>query len=151
MIFDDIKNAGFYHDLGPNFKKALQFLKETDNLIDLPLGRLEIDGERVFALVQEYESKTFNKDMWEAHKKYMDIQYMVKGGEKIKIARIENCKPITPYNEKDDYWLFSAHGDEISLSEGQFVIFAPEDVHQPGLMVNGDTQKIRKIVVKAMI
>lgn len=151
MIYDDISNAEFYYKLGQNIKIGLQFLMDEDNLDRLPLGRVEIDGDRVFALVQEYESKDFEADMWEAHKKYLDIHYIVRGSEKIKIAQIENCHHRTAYDDKEDYWLFTAEGHEIVISEGQFIILAPEDVHQPGIMTGIKTQKIRKIVIKAMI
>ncbi|SDM10450.1 YhcH/YjgK/YiaL family protein [Kriegella aquimaris] len=151
MIFDDIENAEFYYNLGPNIKRGLQFLKENTNLETLPLGRVEIDGDNIFALVQEYDTKAFDGEMWEAHKKYFDIQYVVKGTELIKVTRIENCTPRTPYNAEGDYWLFQADGNSITVRAGQFVLLAPEDVHQPGIVCGNNTEKIRKIVVKARI
>lgn len=151
MIFDDIENAEFYHSLGSNIQKGLHFLQNNDALGTLPLGKFEIDGERVFALVQEYETKEFDADMWEAHKKYFDIQYVVKGTEQIKITRIENCNPRTPYNSEGDYWLFRAQGNNLTLNEGQFVLLGPKDVHQPGIWSANKSEKVRKIVIKALI
>ncbi len=151
MILDSITSAELYYNLGPNIKTGLKFLKDTATLEQLPLGRLEIDGDKVFALVQEYETRAFNKEMWEAHKKYYDIQFIVSGEEKIMFARIENCKPRTEFNISEDFWLFSAEGDEIGINEGYFMILGPEDVHQPGIHKGRIPQKVRKIVVKAMI
>jgi len=150
MVFDSLDNADFYYNLSPHIKKGLLFLKNTQNLMDLPIGRVEIDGDNVFALVQEYETKSFNIDMWEAHKKYFDIQFIVKGTEAIKIARIEDMIPNTKYHEDGDYWLFSGEGNDTKLTENQFTILGPEDIHQPGISIE-EPQKIKKIVVKALI
>ena len=126
------------------------FLENTPNLMDLPVGRVEIDGDNVFALVQEYDTKPFNIDMWEAHKTYFDIQFIVQGTEGIKVSRIEDMTPNTKYHEKGDYWLFSGDGNSLKITANQFAVFGPEDVHQPGISVK-NVEKIKKIVVKAMI
>lgn len=151
MIFDSLENSAFYHCLSPHIKTGLEFLKETLNLEELPLGRLDIDANNVFALVQEYETKSFNRDMWEAHKAYFDIQFIISGQEFIKVSRIEELKPNTPYNKDGDYWLFSGDGEDLQLKTNQFVILSPEDVHQPGLSVNNNKSFVKKIVVKALI
>lgn len=151
MIFDSIEKAEFYYNLSIHLKKGLLFLKNTPNLHELPIGRIEIDGDNVFALVQEYETKDFNEDMWEAHKEYFDIQFMVSGTEEIKISRIEDMTPNTAYHPDGDYWLFSGQGNGLIITNNQFVIFSPEDVHQPGIKVDERSNMIKKIVVKALI
>lgn len=151
MIFDSLDNASFYFDLGSNIKNALLFLKNSSNLLELPVGRLEIDGNNVFALVQEYETKPFKKDSWEAHKKYYDIQFIVSGEEVVKVSRIEEMTPITEYNKEGDYWLFRGTGNSIRVKENQFMILSPEDIHQPGISINKTSQKIKKIVLKVLI
>jgi len=151
MIFDTIDNADFYTNLSPHIKKGLEFLKASTNLNELPIGRNEINGEQVFALVQEYDTKAFNRDLWEAHKKYFDIQFIVKGSEVIKLSRIEDIIPNTKYHKDGDYWLFSGDGHSLKLTENQFIILSPQDVHQPGVFLENTPEKVRKIVVKAMI
>ncbi|MDO6595888.1 YhcH/YjgK/YiaL family protein [Oceanihabitans sp. 2_MG-2023] len=151
MIFDSLDNAAFYHQLSPHIKKGLEFLVNTKNLQDLPVGRVEIDGDNVFALVQEYDTKAFNVDMWEAHKKYFDIQFIVSGSEAIKVSRIEDMTPNTKYHADGDYWLFSGEGNALKIIENQFAILSPEDIHQPAITLGDTTQKIKKIVVKALI
>jgi len=150
MVFDSLDKAAFYYNLSPHIKRGLSFLENTPNLMDLPVGRVEIDGDNVFALVQEYETKSFNKDMWEAHKKYFDIQFIVQGTESIKVSRIEDMTPNTKYHPDGDYWLFSGEGDSIKITNNQFTILGPEDIHQPGISIE-KPQKIKKIVVKALI
>ena len=151
MIFDSLDNAAFYYQLSPHIKKGFEFLANTKNLNDLPVGRIEIDGNNVFALVQEYDTKAFNIDMWEAHKKYFDIQFIVSGTEAIKVSRIEDMTPNTKYHTDGDYWLFSGDGNALKITENQFAIFSPEDIHQPAIAIEGSIQKIKKIVVKALI
>lgn len=151
MIFDTLDNAAFYHNLSPHIKKGLEFLTSTKNLQDLPVGRIEIDGENVFALVQEYDTKTFNIDMWEAHKKYFDIQFIVSGTEEIKVSRIEDMTPNTKYHLDGDYWLFSGQGHSLKITKNQFAIFSPEDIHQPAIATGDSIKEIKKIVVKALI
>jgi YhcH/YjgK/YiaL family protein len=151
MIFDSIENAEFYYSLSTNIKRGLVFLKNTPNLHKLPVGRVEIDGDNVFALVQEYETKDFNKDMWEAHKKYFDIQFIVIGREEIKVSRIEYMKPNSEYYPDGDYWLFSGKGNGLIVTSNQFAILSPEDIHQPGIKIENRSNMIKKIVIKALI
>ena len=82
MIIDALANMDFYKNLNESLYKGLRFLKETD-LAALPVGRYEIDGDAVFALVQEYETHLPEECRWEAHYTYTDIQYIVEGSEKM--------------------------------------------------------------------
>lgn len=150
MIFDSIDKASMYYNLGPNIKKGLMFL-ESESLEDLENGRIDIDGDNVFALVQEYDTKSFDENMWEAHKKYYDIQYIVKGTEVIKLSRIEDMKPIKTYESEGDYWLFNGISEhDLKITKKQFTLLAPEDVHQPGITY-AETERVKKIVVKVLI
>lgn len=82
MIIDALANMDFYKNLNESLYKGLRFLRETD-LAALPVGRYEIDGDAVFALVQEYETHLPEECRWEAHYTYTDIQYIVEGSEKM--------------------------------------------------------------------
>lgn len=66
MIIDALANLEFYKELNEQLYKGLKFLKGTD-VAALPVGRYEIDGNAVFALVQEYETQLPEKCHWEAH------------------------------------------------------------------------------------
>lgn len=151
MIFDSINNAEYYFAIDANIKKGLEFLKNTKNLEELTTGKHEIDGDNVFALVQHYKTKDFEFDKWEAHKKYLDIQFMVQGTENIAVARIEDMQPNTEYKTEGDYWLFTGNGNNIKMTENKFLILSPEDIHQPGLVCNDAAKSVIKIVVKTKI
>ena len=73
MIYDTINNITIFKQVIPQFEMVLDFVsKVLDNKIDLTKNRIEIGGDKVFALVNRYETK--ESGFWEAHKKYIDIQ-----------------------------------------------------------------------------
>ncbi|HAI85169.1 MAG TPA: YhcH/YjgK/YiaL family protein, partial [Chitinophagaceae bacterium] len=76
MIIDTLANANRYEQLHPLFSKAFSYLKNTD-FIHLPKGKYTIDGEQLFAIVNEYDTVDAANEQCEAHKKYIDIQFIV--------------------------------------------------------------------------
>ena len=79
MIYDTLENLSNYAALLPGLEKAAAFLSRTD-LAQLPDGRVEIDGDRVFANIQTYATKHIDMRGFEAHRKYVDVQVVI-GGE----------------------------------------------------------------------
>jgi len=151
MIKDSILNAHLYYGFNKNIQTAFDFLKDTSKLVSLQKGTVDIDGDNVFALVQEYITKDFNNEMWEAHKRYYDIQYIVSGTEVVAIKHIEGIRNYTEYKEIEDYWLFKGEKEDIiTISDNDFLILGPQDVHQPGIS-KSDASQIKKIVVKVKI
>ena len=84
-----LKNAKTYYNLSKNIRIGLEWLEKTD-LKNLEDGKYEIENETVYASVQTYITKDDAK--YEAHKKYIDIQYMINGAEKIGVTDLSNCK-----------------------------------------------------------
>ena len=80
MIIDKIENASLYSGINPRFAMAFDYLKNTD-LINVPSGKYELDGDLIFALVQEYDTKSEEEALMESHFKYIDIQYIIEGKE----------------------------------------------------------------------
>jgi biofilm protein TabA len=148
MIADLLTNAHLYAALGPRIARGLRFLAETD-LKSLAVGRLEIDGERLFALVSDYTPKPLSAGRWEAHRRYLDLQYVVSGIERFGIAPIDRLDAGEYIPEKDITWL-SGSGDHLTLAAGQFVVVWPGDAHMPGIDA-GVPAIVRKIVVKIAI
>lgn len=148
MIIDKLDNVSSYANMGTNVKKAFEFLKTTD-LARLDTGKYPIDDEKVFAIVSEYETKELEKGLWEAHQKYIDIQYIISGQEKIGYGPIDEMKVKEEYNEQNDILFLSGQGDFFTVKEGMFAIFAPNDAHMPGIQVDG-IQNVKKLVVKVL-
>lgn len=91
MVFDNVKNSSLYDGLGERIQTALEYLRSNDFEKFEP-GRYEIDGENIFAMVQSYNSKKMEEGFWEAHRKYIDIQYVFKGTERMGFENIRNMK-----------------------------------------------------------
>ena len=145
MIIDQLKNAPLYFGVNKGLATAFQYLQNTD-LTKVPPGKYEIDGSNVYALVQEYETKSKEKGRWESHRRYLDVQYVFKGVEQIGYANLEQLQ-AGEYDEAKDFWALSGEGDFLVVRAGTFVILAPQDGHMPGIAVSSP-QPVKKIVVK---
>lgn len=152
MILDSIENSERYKGLSPMIDKAFDFLTSHD-LKNLSPGRHELEGENLFALVLEYDTHPILDGMWEAHRKYYDIQYILEGRERIAISHIDSMTVTKEYDAAGDYSLFAGEGEFLTLKEKDFIILNPYEVHQPGILISDShfPIKIKKIVVKAII
>ena len=149
MIIDKLSNSKQYYGLSESIEKALKYLQETD-LAKSEIGKYEIEGKNIFAIVSEYETKNKEQGKWEAHRKYLDIQFVIFGKEMIGYAPINEMKTKIEYNEEKDILFLEGEGDYLSVNEGTFALFAPEDVHKPGIRA-GNQQYVKKIVVKILV
>jgi biofilm protein TabA len=151
MIFDRIENARFYRILGPRFAKAFDWLKKTD-VGAIPIGRYEIEGGDVFALVQEYDTKAPEAGKWEAHRKFADVQFLVEGAEYIGFAHLSRMVP-GEYDSVKDFLPLSGKCDfDVNLSPGDYAILFPYDAHQPCMSHEpSKPSKVKKIVLKVRV
>lgn len=153
MILDRIENAMLYRSVGPRVSAALNWLRRTD-AAGLAEGRHELDSDRLFAVVQRYVTKPPEQARWEAHHRYLDVQYVVEGSERIGYAPLAGGLPVAvPYDAEKDIVFYDARGDLFHVRAGQFAVFAPHDVHAPGLAA-GDPPApghVLKIVVKCRL
>lgn len=149
MIADSLKNAHLYYGLSEGIKTGLEFLQNNDFSKLVP-GKYEIAGSTVFALVQSYESKPIENGKWEAHKKYIDIQYVFSGIEKMGYAVVNKLKVTQEYNEAQDCHLFEGEGSFITASANSFLIFYPDDAHMPCIAKDTPIQ-VKKVVVKVPV
>ena len=147
MIKDRIENAKTYFLLGEGVKKGFQWLIEND-LKTLNTGRYYIDNERVYANVDEYQTKDDAK--YEAHRKYIDIQYMVSGEELVGVTDISNCTTCIDYDSERDLEFFEAKDEFQTLRTGEFLIFYPHDAHKPCIKIK-ENKPCKKVVVKVAI
>lgn len=150
MIIDNLHNNTIYRPINKRLNKAFDYLINTDFNTIQP-GKYEIDGDEIFAMVFEYQPKPIKEGMWEAHEKYIDIQYMAKGIEKVGYCNIDELIVEKEYDPDSDVILGQAEGDIITLNEGNFMIFFPQDLHKPGIEYNNDREMVKKVVVKVKI
>ena len=131
--------------------KAFIFLKSSD-LTGLELKRYDIDGDNLYAPVSEYLTKNEEDARYEAHQKYIDIQYVVSGKELIGVAPVSQKKDVLEAYDstKDIEFLTVTGGENRPALPDKFFIFFPDDAHRPGLK-DGENSPVRKVVVKVKI
>lgn len=138
-----------YHLNKALWDKAFEFLKNTD-LDTISPGKYILDGENLFVSVTESAIKPFEETKWEAHKKYIDIQYVIQGKEKMGIIPVEKVSVLDIFDEAKDLGFYTAPEKEAKYHEATpeaFLVFFPGDAHRPAIRVAGfDANK--KLVVK---
>lgn len=149
MIIDRLANPSAVTNLTPRLKQALDYLRATD-MTSVPLGRHDLDGDRLFALVQEYTTRAVAQCVWESHRMYIDVQYVVEGVERMGYANITQAREREPYDAARDVAFYEPGQDFVTVRAGMLAIFGPEDVHSP-CGAAGTPQSVRKVVIKAAV
>lgn len=152
MIKNSLKYTKNYYNLSNKIKLALEYLKKND-LKAFDNGRYDILGDDVYVNVQDYTSKPETQGKWEAHKKYIDIQFMIKGTERIGVGEIDNYQTTEAYDESKDLEFLAVANDNyqfINMNENDFIILYPQDVHMPQIAMNTPSY-VKKAVVKISI
>jgi YhcH/YjgK/YiaL family protein len=149
MVIDTLENCTRYETLHPRFKAAFDFLKRP-GIDATPVGRLELDGALLFALTQAYETKPIQEGRLEAHKKYIDIQFVVSGEEFIGYAPLNNQAVAKPFDAEKDIAFYDGEAWFTLLRKGMFAIFFPQDAHLPGRYTE-KTAQVKKIVLKIAV
>ncbi len=151
MINDQLKNASVYHGLSPAFRAAFEFLAAAD-LAALPLGRHEVRGDEVYAVVQEADLKPWAEGRWEGHRRYADIQLVLSGAEVMGFRAVDGLTEDPAYDPQADLVFFrEADGQRVLVRAGEFAVFFPQDAHRPCMQSEDGAQHIRKVVVKVRV
>jgi len=150
MIVDSFTNHKLYINIHPGFEKAFRFVN-THDLNKLELGKHLIDGDDLFVILMEYETKDAADCIKENHQKYIDIQYMVKGDELMGVSLFSGQVATTPYDDTRDAAFYKNDYESlVKIREGEFAIFFPHDLHMPSINVL-EKQMIRKAVFKVRV
>ena len=102
-----------------------------------------------YALVSDYTPKPLAEGRWEAHRRYLDLQYVVSGVERMGVAPASRMRECSYEADRDLAWL-EGPGDFLTLGAGQFMILWPGDAHMPGIDA-GVPGPVRKVVVKIAV
>lgn len=151
MILDTLANAARYEALNSRFAKTFAWLRGFDGT--QALGRHDIDGDHCFALVQTYETKPPEKAKFEAHRKYIDVQFIHSGRESILWAPLVSMQEeMMAYTEEKEaaLWKLTPDYTPLHVSGGQFAILWPQDAHAP-CVVWDKPEQVMKVVVKVAV
>ena len=150
MIIDSIENASKYYGIHPLFEKAFAYINATD-LQNTEGGKYEIDGDNLKAVFSNKTGMTVEESTakFECHNKHIDIQLCINGLETFGWKPRSKCTSSKgEYNPEKDVSFYNDAPDMFfQLTNGQFAIFFPEDVHAPMI---GDGE-IKKLVIKVKI
>jgi len=138
-------------------KDVVEFLMNTDHqeifnqLENGSSQKVEIDGDRIFAMYQKYDSKNGEQPVFEAHQKFIDVQYLHAGSELILVSDRDDSKVTQVYDEENDFELYvSANWSKLLMKPGMAAVLYPEDLHAPCILWK-QSQLIQKVVVKVRI
>ena len=147
MILDTLGNAAKYAGLKIGLSEAFGFLDQP-GLAELPDGKHEIAGSRVYAIIAHENGRKIEDGELEGHRKYIDIQYVIRGEESMGWAPREGLVSSVDYDEEKDLEFFAGEPDSIvRIPSGSFAVFLPTDAHLP-LIGDGP---IHKVVVKVAV
>ncbi|NHZ85203.1 MAG: DUF386 family protein [Planctomycetia bacterium] len=150
MVVDSLKNIDIYKGLSDDIYAGLKFLQQAKPNIEL--GEYPINN-KVKAIVSEYNTVEVFERGYEAHKHVIDIQYPIRGLERVKWSLIEDMKVDIPYDFVKDRTFFkspSPQGTHVDIGNGIFAIMFSEDGHAPQHYV-GKPELIKKITIKILI
>ena len=142
MIFFDSKNSEF------NIKKPLDICLEfAKKAVDenLELGRYEL-GQGIYCTLAEVAPATTENDLFEAHRKYVDLHYIISGIQKMKVGFTEELTYHDFVEEKDYVKVSGKPHSVVNLTAGTGICLFPNDAH--GLLITNDEEKIKKIFFK---
>jgi YhcH/YjgK/YiaL family protein len=146
MIIDKLENRNLYFGINPNITKALEYIAETDSRKNAA-GSHEIDGNIIFTIVSDYITKPRTESYPEAHRIYADVQFVVDGSELFGYTPSKSQKLLKEYETAKDIEFYNTLMSYIRLDAGMFAIVFPNEIHQPGVMVDMP-EHVRKVVVK---
>lgn len=146
MITDKLENIGKYKQIPAKVRKFLKNIPDT-------CGRYSLAGED-FANIEEYETKAHKDCYFETHKKYADVQILLKGKERLDYTDEFGLDVKTFYNEEKDiaFWFNSKkESASVYLDGTNFVLLMPDEAHRPQMNYGNKSEKVRKLVVKIKI
>lgn len=150
MIYDKIENLETYVGISEDIRLGMEWLRDVNPNIEKGVYEL---SSRVKAIVSEYTTKEVNENGYEAHREYIDIQYLLKGSEKICCLPLVYLKETKAYKAEIDasfYVEADVKPQEVLIGNGYFAVFFPQDGHMPCLYVEKQSD-VKKVVVKIKV
>lgn len=149
MIFGNVKDLDSYGFLDKEILKCFDYAASHD-LLSFDKGSHEIEGDRLFVNIVEYETTTPENRFWEAHRNYLDLHLMLQGPEQIDVNFIDNMTQ-KEFVEKDDFLpLEGEPNGHVVLEKGDFLICYPADGHRTAIATDGPAA-IKKAIFKIII
>ena len=147
MIIDSINNAHYYMNLHPDFPLLVSALNEIDSLPAFTEPQ-SIGWNESYFMVQSYTPASSANRLWETHRRFIDVQIILSGSERIGWSPSNMLTIVEPYDAEKDIEVLDGEGLMHSLGPGDFVILFPTDAHMPGIINGKRRNNVTKIVSK---
>lgn len=146
MIVCPYKDLGRYAPVIPGLEEAMKAIEAMTgwNPGTIPLS----DGNRI--LVQEGVTKAKEEKLCEAHRKYLDVQYIVEGEETVGWAPLETLTLEGEFNTEKDIGRYAGPVDCMRIGAGYCYVVFPEDAHMPGIHLD-QPHAFKKMVMKLKV
>ncbi len=151
MIIDNIKNCEKYYAVHPSFKAAFEQLKAMT--ADSEPGRYTVDGDSIFVNMAAYTTKPHAECKYENHKRYIDIQYVLSGAERIDLIDADKLT-VTEDKYADGDIAFFADSEaqtSVNLQAGDFVLIFADEAHRPCMADKNVPSAVAKAVAKVRV
>ena len=146
MIIAELSDARSYCGIHPTLDRALELLND-EFLRSVGTETVYLDGERLYATLNRYETVPLENTFFEAHKRYLDIHVLIKGEERVDIA---NPEKLTEFEHRDDFYAFHGKGEQtVILRPGSFLVVFPGDAHRIKIRTDGSCA-VEKVVFKIL-
>ena len=153
MIFTNVNDEVQNKRLAKDIQFCIEYAKKNENrILSLVHGSYDVGYNDIKMNIGKYFTKSENEKFWESHKKYLDVQIMINGTEKVAINDIRDMKVKSFDEEKDLTILEGNKAFDIVMKTGDVLVFFPNDVHKPELNISetDNSGSIRKIVTKVV-
>jgi len=135
MILDKLEHAYRYFSISPNLTYALRYLLDhKEELSRQPLGITKLTDD-VQIKYLAYETMPYPR-LWESHLEFTDLQYMIRGDERMGYSHIDRLSDPVKQEGKDQI-IYQGDGEKLLVPEGHFVVFFPQDAHMSKLYADG--------------
>ncbi|ELZ4699878.1 YhcH/YjgK/YiaL family protein, partial [Enterococcus faecalis] len=136
MIIAEQSEFRKYVSVNPYFSKVCDFLENTD-LKNLEDGRIDIDGDNVFANCMTYVADGIQGEQFETHKKYLDIHLVILNTEAMAVSSLSNSKLKVEFDAQKDIGFYDSNEYQtVILTESNLLVTFEEDLHQPKVRIN---------------
>ena len=149
MIYDKTENINKYKCIHKQFADVLHFLESAQGS-EWSDGKYEINDQGAYVIIETYETRDVSDCFIECHRKYIDVQFVIEGIERVGVCHRSACDAFT-YDEEKDFQKLMGDPDLLTLGTGSFMIFYPDDAHMPRVRYGGSSGTVKKAVFKVPV
>ncbi len=143
MIKDNIKNYKTYVSAHKDFERVFEFLTNLDS--NTKFGKYVIEEDRIWVNISESEPDEKAERQYEAHRDFIDIHYIISGGEKFGCSEIDKLKETVSYDKESDVLFLDGELNSLFLKKGDFIVTFPQDAHIPAMSKISDDILVRAV------